>query len=436
MFTQCPHCNTVFRINAAQLTQARGQVRCGICDSSFNSLEHLSESLASFAEPTGTAHGINTPVEQVEDTEDETHAIEIDTEIADAEALEELTAPQSMQEQPEFEEEDFEEESHAIEIDTEFDDSQALEEFTATPSTQETPEFEEEVFEEETHPIEIDTEIEDSEVLEELTAPPSAQEQPESVEESPENKLPPLTPPTPERVGFMAPRETTSATTQTSEHDDEVPAFRILPDKESETSSGDKIEEKKEAAKSPPNQVDSNLPDLGIIAVEPRRISSADMSGGWLKTTVWSITNIALILVFLGQYIYFNRNDLSQYPELRPWLTGFCELVSCNTPLQRDVSHIDLANRVVQSDPNHANALLINATLVNDADFPQPFPLLEIRFSDLNNRLVAGRRFRPTEYLPADTSVQAGMPPHQPVHITLEVVDPGKDAVGFQFDLL
>ena len=178
------------------------------------------------------------------------------------------------------------------------------------------------------------------------------------------------------------------------------------------------------------------MPDLGIIAAEPRRISSADMSGGWLKTTVWSITNIALILVFLGQYTYFNRNDLSQYPELRPWLTGFCELVSCNTPLQRDVSHINLANRVVQSDPNHPNALLINATLVNDADFPQPYPLLEIRFSDLNNHLVAGRRFRPTEYLPADTSVQAGMPPHQPVHVTLEVVDPGKDAVSFQFELL
>ena len=143
-----------------------------------------------------------------------------------------------------------------------------------------------------------------------------------------------------------------------------------------------------------------------------------------------------LILVLIGQYAYFNRNELSQYPELRPWLTRFCALVSCNTPLRRDVSRISLVNRLVQSHPSQPNALLIEATLVNEADFPQPYPLLEIRFSDLNNQLVAGRRFRPSEYLPAGTSLKAGMPPHQPVHITLAIVDPGKEAVSFQFELL
>ena len=66
----------------------------------------------------------------------------------------------------------------------------------------------------------------------------------------------------------------------------------------------------------------------------------------------------------------------------------------------------------------------------------QPYPLLEIRFSDLSNQLVAGRRFRPSEYLPGDASLQAGMPPHQPVHISLAIVDPGKEAVSFQFELL
>ena len=143
-----------------------------------------------------------------------------------------------------------------------------------------------------------------------------------------------------------------------------------------------------------------------------------------------------LILVLIGQYAYFNRNELSQYPELRPWLTQFCALVSCNTPLRRDVSRISLVNRLVQSHPSQPNALLIEATLVNEADFPQPYPLLEIRFSDLNNQLVAGRRFRPSEYLPAGTSFQAGMPPHQPVHISLEIADPGKEAVSFQFELM
>ena len=184
------------------------------------------------------------------------------------------------------------------------------------------------------------------------------------------------------------------------------------------------------------DQHDGTLPDLGIIAAEPRRQSPSEPANGALKTALWTIANISLIVVLLGQYAYFNRNDLSQYPELRPWLTRFCALVSCNTPLRRDVSHINLVNRIVQSHPTQPNALLIDATLVNAADFPQPYPLLEIRFTDLNNQLVAGRRFRPGEYLPADTPLQAGMPPHQPVHISLEIVDPGKEAVSFQFELL
>jgi hypothetical protein len=183
-------------------------------------------------------------------------------------------------------------------------------------------------------------------------------------------------------------------------------------------------------------QADKTLPDLGIIAAEPRPIAAAEGSGAWLKTGLWAAANIMLIAVLLGQYAYFNRSELAQYPGLRPWLTRLCAVLACDTPLRQDVSRITLANRIVQSDPDHSNALLIDATLINEADFPQPFPLLEIRFSDLNNQLIAGRRFRPGEYLAADISPQSGMSPHQAVHTTLEIVDPGKDAVSFQFDLL
>ena len=40
--------------------------------------------------------------------------------------------------------------------------------------------------------------------------------------------------------------------------------------------------------------------------------------------------------------------------------------------------------------------------IVNEAEFPQPFPALELRFSELNGVLVAGHRFQPREYLAGD----------------------------------
>ncbi|MGI9232248.1 MAG: DUF3426 domain-containing protein [Woeseiaceae bacterium] len=45
MYTQCPDCNTAFRVTAEVLKQAAGQVRCGGCGNAFNALEYLSESM-------------------------------------------------------------------------------------------------------------------------------------------------------------------------------------------------------------------------------------------------------------------------------------------------------------------------------------------------------------------------------------------------------
>jgi predicted Zn finger-like uncharacterized protein len=43
MFTQCPDCQTTFRVSTKVLEQADGRVRCGGCGNAFNALEHLAE---------------------------------------------------------------------------------------------------------------------------------------------------------------------------------------------------------------------------------------------------------------------------------------------------------------------------------------------------------------------------------------------------------
>jgi len=43
VYTQCPDCATVFRVTAEALRIAQGDVRCGVCATSFNALENLSE---------------------------------------------------------------------------------------------------------------------------------------------------------------------------------------------------------------------------------------------------------------------------------------------------------------------------------------------------------------------------------------------------------
>ncbi|NJO14570.1 MAG: DUF3426 domain-containing protein [Thioploca sp.] len=45
MHTQCPHCQTIFRITSAHLNIAQGHVRCSHCQRAFNATRHLLKQL-------------------------------------------------------------------------------------------------------------------------------------------------------------------------------------------------------------------------------------------------------------------------------------------------------------------------------------------------------------------------------------------------------
>ncbi|MFP5345119.1 MAG: DUF3426 domain-containing protein, partial [Gammaproteobacteria bacterium] len=162
----------------------------------------------------------------------------------------------------------------------------------------------------------------------------------------------------------------------------------------------------------------------------------ARKSYGWLGTGAWSVALAGLIALLLAQYLYFSRNELARHAELRPMLSGFCSLlnniVPCAIPLQRDIRRIEVENRTVQSHPAAPNALLVQLTLVNTARFAQPYPALELSFTDLNARLIAQRRFQAAEYLERGVNIGDGMTPGIPVQVTLELAAPDN---GLNFEL-
>jgi len=55
MYSQCPDCQTRFRVTAETLRAARGTVRCGRCGSAFDALERLSDTIPPAGPATGAA---------------------------------------------------------------------------------------------------------------------------------------------------------------------------------------------------------------------------------------------------------------------------------------------------------------------------------------------------------------------------------------------
>lgn len=67
--TRCPNCGTVFRVVSDQLRLSGGQVRCGICDTVFNGLEHLETNPPNLPPEAADPPGHRVPIEPQFDSE-------------------------------------------------------------------------------------------------------------------------------------------------------------------------------------------------------------------------------------------------------------------------------------------------------------------------------------------------------------------------------
>jgi hypothetical protein len=165
------------------------------------------------------------------------------------------------------------------------------------------------------------------------------------------------------------------------------------------------------------------LDDLQAAKAEQLRPSSAP----------WLIGSLVLMLTLILQVVYHSRDELARDPSLRPWLIQMCEVVGCALGQPYNIKQIEIIGRDVRSHPTARKALVVSTTLINNASFVQPFPLLTMTFSDINGTKIAQRRFTPREYLHNDIDLAAGMTPDMPVRVDLELVDPGKAAVNYEF---
>lgn len=154
------------------------------------------------------------------------------------------------------------------------------------------------------------------------------------------------------------------------------------------------------------------------------------------RTPSWLWTSLALLalLALPAQYLYYNFDALARDQRSRPLLENLCLLASCKLPARVDISRIRSTNLLVRPHPEFPNALAIDVILYNRAEFEQPFPVLEMQFADSSGRQLASRRFRPEEYLSGELAGVELMPPQTPIHVALSMLDPGHQARSYRLE--
>ncbi|VVP66474.1 hypothetical protein PS907_01590 [Pseudomonas fluorescens] len=396
--TQCPHCQSRFRVSHAQLSVARGVVRCGSCLQVFNAARQLLDQRAAGSAPPELPAAVEPEppraISQKQWTAEELDLdnLDLDEELAKLERREiQHTLPVSAERRQAGHDRRQKEEALSASRDT----LKAEEEKWAASLFSEPPE-----------------------------------ERPLATEDEPEPTIAPAT----------RQRTEPSMSFHTDDIDDEPP-LRSTPDDDDVDPPFTPLTKAAEAAdpnERPPLRRKRPRPEASVhddllqdLEDDPLHLYAQKRPSGWGRRLIWLLLVLIAAAGLAGQYIAYQFDDLARQDAYRPWFQQLCPTLGCTVPSRMDIAHIKSSNLVVRSHPDFAGALVVDAIIYNRATFSQPFPLLELRFADLNGGLIASRRFKPAEYLSGELAGVSEMPSQTPIHISLDILDPGNKAVNY-----
>ena len=396
--TQCPHCQTSFRVSHAQLSVARGVVRCGSCLQVFNAAKQLLEQAGKDVIPPAAPAVVETAEpEQRAISQKQWSAAELDLDSLDLD--EELARLEQREIQPTTEFGRHREDSLSARRDTTEPDEEPWSDSLFSESA-----------------------ADRAEAAEATTTPEPTVEPNTPSRTEPSLSLEPLdlddeTLPPQLRLNdpLDAPlhHERLSAADTVDEFDDDLPSIEPL---------------RKRRERSEPAMRAEVLQDL---TDDPLQLDWQKRRSPWGRRFLWLLLILLGAGALVGQYIAYHFDELARQDQYRPWFQQVCPQIGCTVPSKVDIAKIKSSNLVVRSHPDFNGALVVDAIIYNRAPFSQPFPLLELRFADLNGHLIASRRFKPGEYLNGDLEGMAEMPPQTPIHIALDILDPGAKAVNY-----
>ncbi|NWK77080.1 DUF3426 domain-containing protein [Aquitalea sp. LB_tupeE] len=151
-----------------------------------------------------------------------------------------------------------------------------------------------------------------------------------------------------------------------------------------------------------------------------------------LLTVLMVLLATIATLLLAGQLVYFNRTRIAaEVPEARPALEAFCSLAGCKVPWPSDIAQIRTEWSELAFVPEHPNLVQLSATLKNHAAFAQNYPMLEVSLKDADDQVLIRKVFAPKEYLKADDLKLQRFNANSEVKITMRL-DIGKvRAMGY-----
>lgn len=395
--TQCPKCDTTFKVTPAQLNIAKGAVRCGACLHVFRASDHF------------------------QNTQDESSIKDDRTQDMFSESLFETPADQS---------------ALIVEND-EFDINTPEEAATENPSrenevlAENNPLSDEGLIHDDMQNDEdlihddMDSDLIHDDIEQSAPANASLDFNPDFLSINADQESDP----------FFNDSEKLAEPEQINNSNDESWAQALLDDSDEEDIQPTPAKQQPVKTNKPtPTSIKPQA--FSYIEVDPLDLSLPKQRSRaklWLSISACLVLTATLIL----QLAYFNFEQWARQSNMRPWYQMACEQIGCTLPSSYDLNKIrTTTSPQVSSHAKFENALSVDVLFMNHANYQQAFPRLELTFSDHNDKVIAQRLFTPDEYLAGEAAGLSLMPIQTPIHIALEIRDPGTNASNYSVRFL
>jgi predicted Zn finger-like uncharacterized protein len=422
VFTQCSKCETVFRLSAEALRAAGGQVRCGRCGEVFNALSRLAEDATGFIRGESPLYLESRAEEILESSASDLEELPLEGESSGK--IESSGETQDLDLPPGVEHAQL----HFIGI---VDDDLAAEtslEFTLPPG-----ELDRIFIETGTHPLDqLTADVERANRSESLPPHPEAlrllvdgRPEPAIVPTpakvlptpTPLETVPPKVPVTPPRITVTPPKITVTPPTVAPTPPKSAPAPAKVASPQSRIAGLEVSEDVRQ-------EMLSGLKVTGTASSDAaRRQSSPASSPRRLAFGAWLAMAVLLAALLAFQLVRANPDWVAVHV---PWL-------GASGPTTANLSVYQLRQWGVTGDPGAKGTLRVRASIMNTAAQLQPYPLLRVMLVNRFGSRIGAREFDPAEYL--GRAVARMLAPGERVDATLDILDPGKDAEGFEIDV-
>jgi predicted Zn finger-like uncharacterized protein len=378
MLTQCPSCQTTFRVTSEILRVAHGQVRCGRCQTQFDALERL--------------------IEETDDGEVESSQF-----MRPPRAIPQPPpAPGQIEVEEPVEHEDITLEGRHIEISGVYE--------TIDESGQGQPQIREEVVEEWVEIDQDDATIDtDPEVIDMREEYSSVADEDADMEAA------------------AAEMEAERAALDSGQW----AAARAQAQPESQanfTSTRVRLPAGTRTRRNPRAVTADDSPAVDLDFPSQQRTETA-------ASPFWKFLAVPLVLLLLVQVVHHYRATLARHPRIGAPLQSVYGALGLTLRPDWNLHAYEVRQWGVIADPSAPGTLKVRASVKNLADFAQPYPLLKLVLEDRWGDQVRAREFDPSEYLDPNTAPDRMLAPAQQSNASIAIVDPGPDAEGFRFDV-